>query len=52
MKKEYTSPQLTVHGSVEQLTQVVGAQATQDVLIFNGETLGTDTQSKGFNLES
>lgn len=50
MKKGYTSPQLTVHGSVEQLTQVVGQQSTQDVLIFNGETIGTDSQSRSFDL--
>ncbi|MEM9005881.1 MAG: lasso peptide [Cyanobacteria bacterium P01_F01_bin.86] len=50
MKKSYISPQMTIHGSVEQLTQVIGEQATQDVLIFNGETLGTDTQSQSFDL--
>ncbi|MEM9005877.1 MAG: lasso peptide [Cyanobacteria bacterium P01_F01_bin.86] len=50
MKKGYTSPKLTVHGSVEQLTQILGAGDSSDVLIFNGEVLGTDSQSKSFDL--
>ncbi|NER80532.1 MAG: lasso peptide [Leptolyngbya sp. SIO1D8] len=52
MKNGYISPQLIVHGSVEKMTQIVGAQHTGDVLIFNGETLATDSQSKGFDLVS
>ncbi|NER80534.1 MAG: lasso peptide [Leptolyngbya sp. SIO1D8] len=50
MKKGYIAPEITVHGSVEHMTQVVGEQATQDVLIFNGQTIATDSQSKSFDL--
>ncbi|MEM8808779.1 MAG: lasso peptide [Cyanobacteria bacterium P01_G01_bin.38] len=42
MKKSYISPKLSVHGSVEQLTQVIGTDATADVLIISGEVLDTD----------
>ncbi|MBE7383303.1 MAG: lasso peptide [Leptolyngbya sp. SIO1E4] len=45
MKKGYTSPKLTVHGSVEQMTKVLGPDSASDVLIFNGETLTTDSLS-------
>ncbi|NER80533.1 MAG: lasso peptide [Leptolyngbya sp. SIO1D8] len=50
MKKGYTSPEITVHGSVEKMTQIVGEQGNQDVLIFNGDLLATDSQSQSFDL--
>ncbi|MEM9907777.1 MAG: lasso peptide [Cyanobacteria bacterium P01_D01_bin.44] len=50
MKKTYTSPQLTVHGSVEQLTQITGAERTSDVLAFNGTTLLSDNDSQDIDL--
>jgi hypothetical protein len=50
MKKVYSQPQVKAHGSVKQLTQIAGNQATNDVLIFNNTVLAQDTQSKSFNL--
>ena len=36
MKKIYSRPELTIHGSIETLTQVTGTATTKDVLFFNG----------------
>ncbi|MBE9098344.1 lasso peptide [Vacuolonema iberomarrocanum] len=51
MKKAYVSPQMTVHGSVEQLTQVVGSNSPQDVLIFNGQSVSDNTLSQDINID-
>lgn len=50
MRKNYIAPQVKVHGSVEELTQVVGNNATQDVLIFNGEVSSEDNQSQDLDI--
>jgi hypothetical protein len=39
MKKVYTAPQLTVHGSVEELTQVIGRSSAQDFFILAGNNV-------------
>jgi len=36
MKKIYSQPELTTHGSIETLTQVTGSSTAADVLSFNG----------------
>ena len=51
MKKTYVSPQMTVHGSVEQLTQVVGSNSPRDVLVFNGQSISSDTLSQDINID-
>ncbi|NEP53976.1 MAG: lasso peptide, partial [Moorea sp. SIO3C2] len=37
MLKTYTTPEMIVHGSIEQLTEVTGPDRIADVLIFNGD---------------
>ena len=37
MLKTYTTPEMIVHGTIEELTEVTGAEAIRDVLIFNGD---------------
>ncbi|NEO74039.1 lasso peptide [Moorena sp. SIO3H5] len=37
MLKTYTTPEMLVHGTIEQLTQVAGRDDIADVLIFNGD---------------
>jgi hypothetical protein len=39
MKQVYTAPQLTVHGSVEELTQVIGRSTAEDFVFFAGSTV-------------
>jgi len=36
MLKTYTTPEMIVHGSIEELTQITGNDRIADVLIFNG----------------
>ena len=42
MQKTYTKPEMIVHGSIEELTQITGNDRIADVLIFNGN-LTADT---------
>ncbi|NEP53228.1 MAG: lasso peptide [Moorea sp. SIO3C2] len=37
MLKTYTTPEMIVHGTIEQLTEVTGPDRIADVLIFNGD---------------
>jgi len=47
MKKTYLSPEVTAYGSVAELTGVIGAQATMDVLIdANGNVVLSSNQSR------
>lgn len=36
MTKQYTTPQLTIHGSVESITQLFGGSNSNDFLFFSG----------------
>jgi hypothetical protein len=50
--KNYSTPNLTVHGSVESMTQVLGVTDKNDFLFFNGGTTpvavgGTTIQGNG-----
>lgn len=50
MKKIYSRPELTIHGSIETLTQVTGTATTKDVLFFNGSPTPINTTgSADFN---
>lgn len=40
MKKNWSTPQLTVHGSVEELTQQDKALGANDGLTFGGQPIG------------
>ncbi|HEY9621778.1 MAG TPA: lasso peptide [Crinalium sp.] len=51
MKKVYTAPQLTVHGSVEDLTQVIGRSSAQDFFIFAGQTVNVGFTDGSSDLE-
>ncbi|NEO81212.1 lasso peptide [Moorena sp. SIO4G3] len=37
MLKTYTTPEMIVHGSIEELTEISGPDRMADVLIFNGD---------------
>ncbi|NEO71944.1 lasso peptide [Moorena sp. SIO3H5] len=37
MEKSYATPEMIVHGTIEQLTQIAGPDGSLDVLIFNGD---------------
>ena len=37
MLKSYTTPEMIVHGSIEELTEISGPDRMADVLIFNGD---------------
>ncbi|NEO91596.1 MAG: lasso peptide [Moorea sp. SIO3G5] len=37
MDNSYATPKMIVHGTIEELTQIIGPQAIADVLIFNGD---------------
>ncbi len=39
MKKAYNAPKLTIHGSVEEITQAFGQTSTSDTIFFNGQPL-------------
>lgn len=39
MKKAYNAPKLTIHGSVEEITQAFGQTSTSDTVFFNGQPL-------------
>ena len=51
MKKKYTKPTLTTHGTVESITQILGNKSDKDFLFFNGNVVATDDDSVDFNLE-
>ncbi|MEA5507535.1 lasso peptide [Halotia wernerae UHCC 0503] len=36
MKKQYSTPTLTTHGNVEEITQLFGSSKSTDFLFFNG----------------
>ncbi|MDJ0798455.1 MAG: lasso peptide [Calothrix sp. MO_167.B12] len=38
MKKPYIIPQLTMHGSIEDITQAYGRSGASDTFEFNGKT--------------
>ena len=42
MKKVYTTPTMTVHGSVEKITQALGRAATNDFIFLNGDSINDD----------
>lgn len=39
MKKQYVAPELTVHGNVAEITQVLGGNSRTDVVFQNGEII-------------
>jgi len=50
MKKQYHVPTLTVHGSVESITQMFGNSSRKDFLFFSGGSvsIGTTGSEDGF----
>lgn len=53
MKLAYTSPKLTVHGGVEELTQYVGRDLSGDTLFFaDGSVADTNNDSRDLTLPS
>ncbi|NEN95427.1 MAG: lasso peptide [Moorea sp. SIO1F2] len=47
MEKSYATPEMIVHGTIEQLTQITGVSTTLDVLIFNGDLANPAAESDG-----
>jgi len=39
MKKQYVAPQLTVHGNVAEMTQVLGPSQKQDFVFLGGTVI-------------
>ncbi|NEO01520.1 MAG: lasso peptide [Moorea sp. SIO3I7] len=49
MLKTYTTPEMIVHGSIEELTEINGPDRISDVLIFNGDVQATSDDSGSLN---
>ncbi|WP_424099920.1 lasso peptide [Moorena producens] len=47
MDNSYATPKMIVHGTIEQLTQIIGADVIADVLIFNGDLANPAAESDG-----
>ncbi|AOY82348.1 lasso peptide [Moorena producens JHB] len=47
MEKSYATPEMIVHGTIEQLTQIIGPERIADVLIFNGDLANPQATSDG-----
>ncbi|NEO14090.1 MULTISPECIES: lasso peptide [unclassified Moorena] len=45
MLKTYTTPEMIVHGTIEELTEITGPDRIADVLIFNGDTANPQASS-------
>ncbi|NEO81213.1 lasso peptide [Moorena sp. SIO4G3] len=45
MLKTYTTPEMIVHGSIEELTEISGPDRIADVLIFNGNLANPAAES-------
>lgn len=46
MKRSYIPPQMTFHGTLTSLTQITGNRSTTDSLIFNGNVVLTNDDSR------
>ncbi|HEY9644111.1 MAG TPA: lasso peptide [Coleofasciculaceae cyanobacterium] len=52
MKKQYSKPELTIHGNVETLTKAVGLSPVKDFIIIGGVTQNVVTDgSTNFNFK-
>ncbi len=47
MEKSYATPEMIVHGTIEEITQIAGPGGPSDVLIFNGNLAEPADQSDG-----
>ncbi|EGJ30302.1 MULTISPECIES: lasso peptide [Moorena] len=47
MEKSYATPEIMVHGTIEELTQITGHTRIADVLIFNGDVANPQAESDG-----
>jgi hypothetical protein len=47
MKKQYNTPSLTIHGSVEAITEFAGSGSRRDFLFFNGQAVTTNNPVTG-----
>ncbi len=45
MKKQYTSPKLSIHGNVKEITQAIGRSPAKDTIFFGGNPIITLTGS-------
>lgn len=46
MKKSYTTPKLTIHGTVDEITQAFGSSQTNDTIYFGNSIFGTHNGSQ------
>ena len=47
MKKTYNTPQITVHGSVEEITQAFGPSPQKDTVIIGGANVQGEISGTG-----
>ncbi|NEO81215.1 lasso peptide [Moorena sp. SIO4G3] len=47
MEKSYATPEMIVHGTIEEITQLGGVNTPLDVLIFNGDLANPAAESDG-----
>ena len=45
MENSYATPEMMVHGTIEEITQITGREAIGDVLIFNGDLANPAAES-------
>ncbi len=54
MKSAYSTPKLTAHGDIAEITQILGSSSRKDFLFFNGNSIsgGDDQGSRDINCTS
>ncbi|WP_198954112.1 hypothetical protein [Moorena bouillonii] len=50
MLKTYTTPEMIVHGTIEQLTEINGPDHISDVLIVGGQVIAQSDDSQSITL--
>ena len=50
MLKTYTTPEMIVHGSIEELTEINGPEAVSDVLIVGGQVIAQSDDSQSITV--
>ena len=52
MEKSYATPEMIVHGTIEEITQLGGVNTPLDVLIFNGQVIATSDGSSSLDCDN
>lgn len=51
MKKQYSAPELTVHGNVAVITQILGSASRKDFLFLNGTAISGNNDLGSINVD-